>query len=88
MNKIKVNIPIPKKEAKNNKEAVLCDSCDRYFYRYFIHKWKGGNYCCGCNELNISVQSVKGQLSDEEVQKMIKEMLKTSLQDEDDKKKK
>jgi hypothetical protein len=38
--------------------------------------------------LNISVQSVKGQLSDEEVQKMIKEMLKTSLQDEDDKKKK
>ena len=79
---------IPKKEAKNNREAVLCDSCDRYFHSCFIHKWKGGNYCCNCNELNIEIQRIKGQLNDEEAQEVIKAMLSASLRDKDKKRKK
>lgn len=40
------------------------------------------------NEINISVQSIKGLLSDEEVQEMMKAMLSASLRDENKKRKK
>ena len=84
----KTNKPtIPKKEAKDNKDAVLCDSCDRYFYRHFIHKRKGGNYCYSCEELSIRSQSIKGQLNDEEVQKMLKRLLNTPPRKKDKEKK-
>lgn len=50
---------IPKQKAKNEPDAMLCDSCNRYFYSSWIQRTKDGNYCGSCSDLSVRVQSIR-----------------------------
>jgi len=72
----KINKSIPKKQAKNEPDAVLCVSCDRYFYSGWMVKDKNGKYYCGhCHDMGIEAQSLKGKVNDEEVERMVRALL-------------
>lgn len=66
---------IPKKKAKNNPDAMLCDSCDRYFYSGWMQKTKDGNYCGPCNSLTVRTQLIRDKVNEEEVEKMARALL-------------
>lgn len=67
----KANKSIPKKQAKNEPDATLCVSCDRYFYSGWMHKDKNGKHYCGhCHDMGIEAQQLRGQINDEEVEKL------------------
>ena len=74
----KTNKSIPKKQAKNEPNAVLCVSCNRYFYSSWMVKDKNGKHYCGnCHAMGIEAQSLRGKVNDEEVEKMVKALLNT-----------
>ena len=86
MNKVKYRIP--KREAKNEPDAVLCDSCDLYYYSRWIQKRKDGNYCGSCSSLTVRTQSLRGKVNDEEVEKMLRALLNAPPKKKRERKKK
>jgi hypothetical protein len=66
---------IPKKKAKNEPDAVLCDSCDFYYYSRWIQKRKDGNYCGSCSSLTVRAQIIRNKVNEEEVEKIARALL-------------
>jgi hypothetical protein len=72
----KANKSIPKKQAKNEPDAILCVSCDRYFYSGWMRKdEKDKYYCDNCYSMGIEAQSLRGQINDKEVEKLARALL-------------
>jgi len=66
---------IPKKKAKNEPDAMLCDSCDLYYYSRWIQKTKDGNYCGECSALTVRARSIRDKVDYEEVERMARALL-------------
>ena len=72
----KTNKSIPKKQAKNEPDAVLCDGCDLYYYSRWLRMDESGKrYCNDCHAMGIVAQSIPNQVKDKEVEKVLKALL-------------